>query len=104
MDDRREPVSRGNSASSPRLICGAAREATITERQIFEVQTAHPSRDGDGVAILRIAGMQHAGMDPVLMIDKLHSEHREDVAGGFPARLHRGMQLWGTGLDQPSDR
>jgi redox-sensitive bicupin YhaK (pirin superfamily) len=64
----------------------------MTERQIIEIRAAHPSRDGDGVAIQRIAGMQHAGMDPVLMIDELRSEHREDFAGGFPPHPHRGMQ------------
>lgn len=62
------------------------------ERQIREVRTAHASRDGDGVAIQRIAGMQHAGMDPILMIDELRSELREDFAGGFPPHPHRGMQ------------
>ncbi len=62
------------------------------ERQIREIRTAHASRDGDGVAIQRIAGMQHAGMDPVLMIDELRSERREDFAGGFPPHPHRGMQ------------
>ena len=62
------------------------------ERQIREVRTDHASRDGDGVAIQRIAGMQHAGMDPILMIDELRSELREDFAGGFPPHPHRGMQ------------
>lgn len=64
----------------------------MTQRTIQEIRTAHPSRDGDGVAIQRIAGMQHAAMDPILMIDELRSEHREDFAGGFPPHPHRGMQ------------
>lgn len=64
----------------------------MTQRNIREIRTAHASRDGDGVAIQRIAGMQHAGMDPILMIDELRSEHREDFAGGFPPHPHRGMQ------------
>ncbi len=64
----------------------------MTLRTIQEIRTAHPSRDGDGVAIQRIAGMQHAGMDPILMIDELRSEHREDFGGGFPPHPHRGMQ------------
>lgn len=64
----------------------------MTQRTIQEIRTAHPSRDGNGVAIRRIAGMQHAGMDPILMIDELRSEHREDFAGGFPPHPHRGMQ------------
>ncbi len=64
----------------------------MTQRSIIEARPAHPSRDGAGVAIDRVAGMQHAGMDPILMIDELRSEHREDFAGGFPPHPHRGMQ------------
>ena len=64
----------------------------MTYRQIIEVRPAHPSRDGAGVAIQRVAGMQHAGMDPLLMVDELRSEHREDFAAGFPPHPHRGMQ------------
>ncbi len=55
----------------------------MMKRPVREVRVAHPSRDGDGVAIQRIAGMRHAGMDPILMIDELRSEQREDFAGGL---------------------
>lgn len=61
-------------------------------RQLQEVIKAQPSTDGAGVAIQRVAGFGHAGMDPVLMIDELRSEHREDFAAGFPSHPHRGMQ------------
>jgi len=61
-------------------------------RQVQEVIRARPSMDGAGVAIQRVAGFEHAGMDPVLMIDELRSEHREDFAAGFPPHPHRGMQ------------
>ena len=64
----------------------------MTTRVIQEIMPAHASRDGDGVAIQRVAGMQRAAMDPILMIDELRSEHREDFAGGFPPHPHRGMQ------------
>jgi len=64
----------------------------MAERTVTELKPAHASRDGAGVAIQRVAGMQHAGMDPVLMIDELRSEYREDFAGGFPPHPHRGMQ------------
>ncbi|GAB5452181.1 MAG: pirin family protein [Halioglobus sp.] len=64
----------------------------MKQREIIEVRSAHPSRDGDGVAIQRITGMRHRGMDPLLMIDELRSEQREDFAGGFPPHPHRGMQ------------
>ena len=53
----------------------------MKQRNVTEIRTAHPSRDGDGVAIRRIVGMGHAGMDPVLMIDELRSEHRADFGG-----------------------
>ena len=64
----------------------------MKQRTVREILGAHASRDGDGVAIQRIAGMQHAAMDPILMIDELRSEHRADFAGGFPPHPHRGMQ------------
>lgn len=62
------------------------------QRSIQEIRHTHASRDGDGVAIQRVVGMQHAAMDPFLMIDELRSEHREDFSGGFPPHPHRGMQ------------
>jgi hypothetical protein len=62
------------------------------DRQTGEVQRARASQDGAGVAIQRVAGMGHAGMDPVLMIDELRSEHRSDFEAGFPPHPHRGMQ------------
>jgi quercetin 2,3-dioxygenase len=64
----------------------------MSQRMIQEVRRAQPSRDGDGVAIQRIAGMQHAAMDPILMLDELRAERREDLGGGFPPHPHRGMQ------------
>jgi redox-sensitive bicupin YhaK (pirin superfamily) len=64
----------------------------MTARRIRELRPARASRDGDGVAIQRVVGMQHAGMDPILMIDELRSDYREDFAGGFPPHPHRGMQ------------
>jgi redox-sensitive bicupin YhaK (pirin superfamily) len=75
-------------------VRGIEREegTAMTERHIHEARPAQPSMDGAGVAIQRVAGMQHPGMDPVLMIDELRSEHREDFEAGFPAHPHRGMQ------------
>lgn len=61
-------------------------------RKLQQVFRAQPSMDGAGVAIQRVAGFEHAAMDPILMIDELRSEHREDFAAGFPAHPHRGMQ------------
>ena len=64
----------------------------MAERSIREIRRAHPSRDGDGVAIQRVAGMGDPAMDPILMIDELRAERREDLGGGFPPHPHRGMQ------------
>lgn len=61
-------------------------------KDLMRVIPAHASRDGAGVAIQRVAGFDVPGMDPILMIDELRSEHREDFAAGFPAHPHRGMQ------------
>jgi redox-sensitive bicupin YhaK (pirin superfamily) len=61
-------------------------------RQIIEIHAARPSRDGDGVAIQRITGMQNGSMDPILMLDELYAPQRDDFGGGFPAHPHRGMQ------------
>lgn len=64
----------------------------MSTRSVIEVIPARPSRDGDGVAIRRVAGMRHAGLDPFLMLDELQAERREDFGGGFPPHPHRGMQ------------
>ena len=61
-------------------------------RKLQQVLNAQPSMDGAGVAIHRVAGFEQAAMDPILMIDELRSEHREDFAAGFPPHPHRGMQ------------
>ena len=61
-------------------------------RTIQEIRPAQPTQDGAGVAIARVAGMQHAGMDPVLMVDELRAQQRSDLGGGFPPHPHRGMQ------------
>lgn len=62
------------------------------DRVLQGVLPAQPSRDGAGVAIQRVAGFEQTAMDPVLMIDELRSEHREDFEAGFPPHPHRGMQ------------
>ena len=64
----------------------------MTERNVIEIRRAQATRDGDGVAISRVVGMGHAGMDPVLMLDELRSISRDDFIGGFPPHPHRGMQ------------
>lgn len=64
----------------------------MTDRQIIHVRRSQPSRDGDGVAINRVALVGENLTDPCLLIDELRSPYREDFAGGFPPHPHRGMQ------------
>ena len=61
-------------------------------RQVTALRRARATSDGAGVAIQRVAGFGDAALDPLLMIDELRSEHREDFAAGFPPHPHRGMQ------------
>jgi len=64
----------------------------MNSRRMIEVLPARPSRDGADVAIERVAVMKRAGVDPLLMVDELRSERRDDFSGGFPPHPHRGMQ------------
>jgi redox-sensitive bicupin YhaK (pirin superfamily) len=61
-------------------------------RKVTALRRAQPTSDGAGVAIQRVAGFGDAALDPLLMVDELRSEHREDFAAGFPPHPHRGMQ------------
>lgn len=64
----------------------------MSARQIVSTRRARPTRDGDGVAIERIAGMRDAALDPFLMLDELRARNHSDVGGGFPPHPHRGIQ------------
>ncbi len=64
----------------------------MTERYIVECRASQATRDGDGVAIERLALIGDKATDPLLLLDELRSPYRADFAGGFPAHPHRGMQ------------
>lgn len=64
----------------------------MTERCIVECRASQATRDGDGVAIERLALVGDNATDPLLLLDELRSPYRADFAGGFPAHPHRGMQ------------
>ena len=64
----------------------------MTERCIVECRASQATRDGDGVAIERLALIGDKATDPLLLLDELRSPYRADFAGGFPAHPHRGMQ------------
>jgi len=63
--------------------------------KIRELQTiipSHPTSDGDGVKIRRVAMFDQPVTDPFLMIDELSSDNPDDFIGGFPPHPHRGME------------
>ncbi|MCF2857745.1 pirin family protein [Pseudoalteromonas sp. SMS1] len=62
--------------------------------KIVNVTKAHPTQDGAGVKINRIAGFDGRSIDPFLMIDELKSDNSQDFIGGFPAHPHRGIETF----------
>lgn len=60
--------------------------------QITKILPSHPSSDGDGVKIQRVAAFNETLADPFLMIDELRSDNPDDYIGGFPPHPHRGME------------
>ncbi|WP_299598273.1 pirin family protein [uncultured Microbulbifer sp.] len=56
------------------------------------VVAGHPSADGAGVKIHRVAGFQSQDFSPFLMIDEIRSENRDDYIAGFPPHPHRGIE------------
>lgn len=61
-------------------------------RQVNQVIQVHPTSDGDGVKIQRVAGFNNAQFSPFLMVDELKSDQRSDYVGGFPPHPHRGIE------------
>ncbi|MCY0964089.1 pirin family protein [Parathalassolituus penaei] len=59
---------------------------------VQRVIRSHPSSDGDGVKIRRVALFNETVSDPFLMIDELRSDNPKDYIGGFPPHPHRGME------------
>ncbi|MBY6211477.1 pirin family protein [Microbulbifer agarilyticus] len=67
--------------------------ANITgTRPAARVVAGHPSADGAGVKIHRVAGFQSADFSPFLMIDEIRSENPDDYIAGFPPHPHRGIE------------
>lgn len=63
-----------------------------SSRQVQHIIASHPTSDGDGVRIQRIAGFSDARYSPFLMIDELKSDDSKDYIGGFPPHPHRGIE------------
>ena len=65
----------------------------MTDRTIKRRITAHPSRDGAGVSLLRSVGQSPGQrIDPFLMLDCFFNENPDDYLAGFPAHPHRGFE------------
>jgi redox-sensitive bicupin YhaK (pirin superfamily) len=61
-------------------------------RTVKQLIAAHPTSDGDGVKISRVAGFQNSHFSPFLMLDELKSDQSKDYVGGFPPHPHRGIE------------
>lgn len=64
----------------------------MTQRTLQSVIRSHPTSDGDGVKIRRLALFNQRLADPFLMLDELVSDDEKDYMGGFPPHPHRGME------------
>ena len=91
MLTRRRLLS-GTAAGAGLLIACTIRKTEI-DREVLEVVTAAPGRDGAGVALRRsIGGRALPLLDPFLLLDEIHSVEPADYAAGFPEHPHRGFE------------
>ncbi|WP_066959875.1 pirin family protein [Microbulbifer sp. Q7] len=67
-------------------------ENSVSLRPAARVVAGHPSADGAGVKIHRVAGFQSADFSPFLMVDEIRSENPDDYIAGFPPHPHRGIE------------
>lgn len=61
-------------------------------RTVQQIIPSHPTSDGDGVKIQRVAGFDNALFSPFLMVDEIKSDDTKDYVGGFPPHPHRGIE------------
>ena len=62
-------------------------------RSIKKVWKQIPTIEGAGVHLKRVFGFhQVPQLDPFLLLDCFHSDHRDDYVRGFPWHPHRGME------------
>ncbi|WP_226703367.1 pirin family protein [Microbulbifer elongatus] len=73
-----------------KVTSDSATNASI--RPAARVVAGHPSADGAGVKIHRVAGFQSQDFSPFLMIDEIRSENPDDYIAGFPPHPHRGIE------------
>ena len=65
---------------------------SVSIRPAARVVAGHPSADGAGVKIHRVAGFQSKEFSPFLMVDEIRSENPDDYIAGFPPHPHRGIE------------
>jgi redox-sensitive bicupin YhaK (pirin superfamily) len=62
-------------------------------RQIKKVWKSIPTIEGAGVRLKRVFGFREVPqLDPFLLLDCFHSDHRDDFVKGFPWHPHRGIE------------
>ena len=62
-------------------------------RQIKKVWKHIPTIEGAGVRLKRVFGFHEVPqLDPFLLLDCFHSDHRDDYVKGFPWHPHRGIE------------
>ena len=62
-------------------------------RQIRKVWKSIPTMEGAGVRLKRVFGFHEVPqLDPFLLLDCFHSDHRDDYVRGFPWHPHRGIE------------
>jgi len=67
--------------------------ARASVRHIKKVWQHIPTIEGAGVRLNRVFGFhQVPQLDPFLLLDCFHSDHRDDYVKGFPWHPHRGIE------------
>lgn len=61
-------------------------------RQLEQIIQSHPTTDGAGVKLNRIALFDQPLTDPFLMLDEFQSANENDYIAGFPPHPHRGIE------------
>jgi len=68
-------------------------DAKVPVRHIKKVWKSIPTMEGAGVRLQRVFGFhQVPQLDPFLLLDCFHSDHRDDYVKGFPWHPHRGIE------------